>query len=88
MAIVYFSIMMTTEFVSPGPPPSSDHRVPSRSSPEDDSNLNSSPEDIDLDSLIKKPAAPMSHWAPTIKDFDIIKPISRGAFGKVFLAKK
>ena len=80
---------MTTEFVSPGPPPSSDHRVPSRSSPEDDSNLNSSPEeDIDLDSLIKKPAAPLSHWAPTIKDFDIIKPISRGAFGKVFLAKK
>ncbi len=81
--------MMTTEFVSPGPLSSSDHRVPSGSSPEADSNLNSSPEeDIDLDSLIKKPAVPLSHWAPTIKDFDIIKPISRGAFGKVFLAKK
>jgi serine/threonine-protein kinase RIM15 len=78
--------MMTSEFVSPGPPPSSDRRVPSGSSPEDDANL--SPDENDLDSLIKKPAAPLSHWAPTIKDFDIIKPISRGAFGKVFLAKK
>ena len=26
--------------------------------------------------------------APTIEDFVIIKPISRGAFGKVHLAKK
>lgn len=26
--------------------------------------------------------------APTIKDYDIIKPISKGAFGSVFLAKK
>ncbi|GAA5809844.1 hypothetical protein MFLAVUS_003259 [Mucor flavus] len=26
--------------------------------------------------------------APSIKDFDIIKPISKGAFGSVFLAKK
>jgi serine/threonine-protein kinase greatwall len=26
--------------------------------------------------------------APTIEDFDIVKPISRGAFGKVFLARK
>ncbi len=26
--------------------------------------------------------------APSIKDFDIIKPISRGAFGSVYLAKK
>jgi len=25
---------------------------------------------------------------PSIKDFDIIKPISKGAFGSVFLAKK
>jgi len=29
-----------------------------------------------------------SHAAPTIKDFDIIKPISRGAFGQVYLAKR
>ena len=26
--------------------------------------------------------------APKITDFDILKPISRGAFGKVYLAKK
>ncbi|XP_066910266.1 serine/threonine-protein kinase greatwall-like [Clytia hemisphaerica] len=29
-----------------------------------------------------------THQAPCIKDFDIIKPISRGAFGQVYLAKK
>lgn len=52
---------------------------------ESDGSLDSSSESAD--SFIKKPA-PTSHWAPTIKDFDIIKPISRGAFGKVFLAKK
>ena len=34
-------------------------------------------------------AAPLSRATPTsIKDFDIIKPISKGAFGSVFLAKK
>jgi serine/threonine-protein kinase RIM15 len=34
-------------------------------------------------------AAPVSRTSPTsIKDFDIIKPISKGAFGSVFLAKK
>ncbi|KAF7301813.1 Serine/threonine protein [Mycena indigotica] len=33
--------------------------------------------------------APISRATPTsIKDFDIIKPISKGAFGSVFLAKK
>lgn len=33
--------------------------------------------------------APVSRAAPTsIKDFEIIKPISKGAFGSVFLAKK
>jgi serine/threonine-protein kinase RIM15 len=33
--------------------------------------------------------APLSRATPTsIKDFDIIKPISKGAFGSVFLAKK
>ena len=26
--------------------------------------------------------------APTIEDFDILKPISRGAFGKVFVGRK
>ena len=29
-----------------------------------------------------------SHQAPNIRDFEIIKPISRGAFGQVYLAKK
>ncbi|KAI0304205.1 hypothetical protein BC826DRAFT_982051 [Russula brevipes] len=34
-------------------------------------------------------ATPLSRTAPTsIKDFEIIKPISKGAFGSVFLAKK
>ncbi|KAK0490856.1 hypothetical protein IW261DRAFT_1434432 [Armillaria novae-zelandiae] len=33
--------------------------------------------------------APLSRTSPaSIKDFDIIKPISKGAFGSVFLAKK
>ncbi|KAJ7283941.1 hypothetical protein C8J57DRAFT_1171924 [Mycena rebaudengoi] len=33
--------------------------------------------------------APITRTSPTsIKDFDIIKPISKGAFGSVFLAKK
>lgn len=33
--------------------------------------------------------APLSRTAPTsIKDFEIIKPISKGAFGSVFLARK
>ena len=46
--------------------------------------------------LIEPPMSPrlpsvasMARTAPTsIKDFDIIKPISRGAFGSVYLAKK
>ena len=34
-------------------------------------------------------SAPLSRTSPTsIKDFEIIKPISKGAFGSVFLAKK
>ncbi|KAJ3511944.1 hypothetical protein NLJ89_g3813 [Agrocybe chaxingu] len=31
---------------------------------------------------------PLARTTPSIKDFDIIKPISKGAFGSVFLAKK
>lgn len=34
------------------------------------------------------PIAPGRKNATSIKDFDIIKPISRGAFGSVYLAKK
>jgi serine/threonine-protein kinase RIM15 len=34
-------------------------------------------------------AAPLSRTMPTsIKDIDIIKPISKGAFGSIFLVKK
>jgi serine/threonine-protein kinase RIM15 len=37
----------------------------------------------------QSPAASLSRTTPaSIKDFDIIKPISKGAFGSVFLAKK
>ena len=32
--------------------------------------------------------APLWSGAPTINDFEIIKPISRGAFGKVFLGRR
>lgn len=37
----------------------------------------------------RQSAVPVTRSSPTsIKDFDIIKPISKGAFGSVFLAKK
>ncbi|KXN83737.1 Serine/threonine-protein kinase cek1 [Leucoagaricus sp. SymC.cos] len=37
----------------------------------------------------RQPSAPIARTQPTsIKDFDVIKPISKGAFGSVFLAKK
>ncbi|KAG6869321.1 hypothetical protein C0993_000074 [Termitomyces sp. T159_Od127] len=37
----------------------------------------------------RQSAAPLSRTTPaSIKDFEIIKPISKGAFGSVFLAKK
>lgn len=37
----------------------------------------------------RQSSAPLSRTTPTsIKDFEIIKPISKGAFGSVFLAKK
>ena len=31
---------------------------------------------------------PRNHGIPSIRDFEILKPVSRGAFGKVYLAKK
>lgn len=34
------------------------------------------------------PINPYSKDRTTIEDFEIIKPISRGAFGRVFLARK
>ncbi|KAI9264191.1 hypothetical protein BDA99DRAFT_536917 [Phascolomyces articulosus] len=48
----------------------------------------------DLSSTGKSPLEPLQAFIPprptppSIKDFDIIKPISKGAFGSVFLAKK
>eukprot|EP00049_Salpingoeca_infusionum_P015507 m.302725 g.302725 ORF g.302725 m.302725 type:complete len:452 (-) comp15887_c0_seq2:1307-2662(-) len=39
-------------------------------------------------STSSKPTDSSKHTAPSLDDFDIIKPISRGAFGSVFLAKK
>ena len=39
-------------------------------------------------STFVEPSQPATKMAPTIEDFVIIKPISRGAFGKVHLAKK
>lgn len=39
-------------------------------------------------SPLPAPIASNRPVAPSIKDFDIIKPISKGAFGSVFLAKK
>jgi len=36
----------------------------------------------------RQPNAPILRTTTSIKDFDVIKPISKGAFGSVFLAKK
>lgn len=45
-------------------------------------------EDDVVRSLRTSPIHPTSKDRTTIDDFEIIKPISRGAFGRVFLAKK
>ena len=39
-------------------------------------------------SLRTSPVHPSARDRTSIDDFEIIKPISRGAFGRVFLAKK
>lgn len=39
-------------------------------------------------SLRTSPVHPINKERTSIDDFEIIKPISRGAFGRVFLAKK
>ena len=41
---------------------------------------------MEADSSLKLEDRPV--LAPTIHDFDIMKPISRGAFGKVFLCHR
>ena len=45
-------------------------------------------EDDTIRSLRASPIDPCSKDRTSIEDFEIIKPISRGAFGRVFLARK
>lgn len=51
-------------------------------------NEDSSVEDDTTRSLRASPVNTFSKDRTSIEDFEIIKPISRGAFGRVFLAKK
>ncbi|XP_071728972.1 probable serine/threonine protein kinase IRE [Rutidosis leptorrhynchoides] len=51
-------------------------------------NEDSSVEDDTIRSLRASPVNTFSKDRTSIEDFEIIKPISRGAFGRVFLAKK
>lgn len=48
----------------------------------------SSVEEDTVRSLRASPINPCSKDRTSIEDFEIIKPISRGAFGRVFLARK
>lgn len=48
----------------------------------------SSVDDETLRSLRASPINPCAKDRTSIEDFEIIKPISRGAFGRVFLARK
>lgn len=48
----------------------------------------SSADDDTVRSLRASPLNPRAKDRTSIEDFEIIKPISRGAFGRVFLAKK
>ncbi|XP_022862045.1 probable serine/threonine protein kinase IRE [Olea europaea var. sylvestris] len=48
----------------------------------------SSKEDDIVRSLRASPIVPCTKDRTSIEDFEIIKPISRGAFGRVFLARK
>lgn len=74
-------ILTTTEFSSPAIAPIHHHR------------RQSSTAGSDGPRPISPRLAPVSHpqpraVPPSIKDFEIIKPISKGAFGSVYLAKK
>lgn len=51
---------------------------------DDDSTM----EDDIVHSLRASPIVPCTKDRTSIEDFEIIKPISRGAFGRVFLARK
>ncbi|KAE8729919.1 putative serine/threonine protein kinase IRE [Hibiscus syriacus] len=48
----------------------------------------SSVDDDTIRSLLASPINPYAKDRTSIEDFEIIKPISRGAFGRVFLARK
>ena len=48
----------------------------------------SSTEDDSSRSMRASPINTLSKERTSIEDFEIIKPISRGAFGRVFLARK
>ncbi|GAB2224875.1 hypothetical protein Droror1_Dr00005653 [Drosera rotundifolia] len=57
--------------------------------PEDDQIPEKSmPDEASVSSTMSTPLHPSSKERTRIDDFEIIKPISRGAFGKVFLAQK
>ncbi|KAK6926364.1 Protein kinase domain, partial [Dillenia turbinata] len=62
-----------------------DEKVDSTNTIADD---DSSVEDDAVRSLRASPSNPCSKDRTSIEDFEIIKPISRGAFGRVFLARK
>lgn len=48
----------------------------------------STEEEISRSSTRASPINPCTKDRTSIEDFEIIKPISRGAFGRVFLARK
>lgn len=50
--------------------------------------LNLPPDDTFVNSLKSTPIHSLHRERTSIDDFEIIKPISRGAFGRVFLARK
>ncbi|KAK6936336.1 Protein kinase domain [Dillenia turbinata] len=62
-----------------------DEKVDSTNTLADD---DSSVDDDAVRSLRASPSNPCSKDRTSIEDFEIIKPISRGAFGRVFLARK
>ncbi|KGQ01951.1 AGC protein kinase [Paracoccidioides lutzii Pb01] len=68
------------------PPPSSHHHHHRRLSSATSPDLNKTPVSPHLSSVSHPP--PPRAVAPSIKDFEIIKPISKGAFGSVYLSKK
>ncbi|OJD17422.1 AGC protein kinase [Emergomyces pasteurianus Ep9510] len=68
------------------PPPASHHHHHRRLSSATSPDLGKTPVSPHLSSVSHPP--PPRAVAPSIKDFEIIKPISKGAFGSVYLSKK